>query len=251
MEIFANLNKNNLHHAYLIEGDREEIMPELFKFLESLGVKTSANPDFCHISVDSFKIEDARNLKSVEHEKSFSLGHSSLGNRPTGDATGEATGKKIFLISANNFLLEAQNTLLKIFEEPIENTHFFVIVPDKNTLLKTLVSRFYLIETKISPEQELKEAEKFIKMSLKDRIDFVKELLVEAEEKEEIIVIDSTRSKALKFLNVLESVLSSKFLKNYSANYFAHIFKVREFLNQPGSSAKTLMESVALIVPNF
>jgi len=238
MEIFANLDKNNLHHAYLIEGAREEIVSELLKFVESLGVKTSANPDFCHISVDSFKIEDARNLKSVEYEKGFS------------------TGKKIFLISANNFLLEAQNTLLKIFEEPIENTHFFLIVPDKNTLLKTLVSRFYLIETRTNLETELEEAEKFIKMSLKDRIDFLKELLAESEE-EEIIVIDSTRSKALKFLNALESVLVSKmpFDKKMSRGIFdtqaclAHIFKVREYLNQPGSSTKSLMESVALIVP--
>ncbi len=239
MNLINHLDKNNLHHAYLIEGAREEIVPELFKFIESLGVKTSANPDFCHISMDSFKIEDARNLKSVEYEKGFS------------------TGKKIFLISANNFLLEAQNTLLKIFEEPIENTHFFLIVPDKNILLKTLVSRFYLISTKLPARQglagkneELKEVEKFIKMSLKDRIDFIKELLVEAEEEDEIVAIDSTRSKALKFLNALESVLVSKGIFDTQA-CFAHVFKVREFLNQPGSSAKTLMESVTLTTPNF
>jgi len=150
MEILDNLDKNNLHHAYLIEGTEEEIVPEIFKFMEILGIETSANPDFYHISVDSFKIEDARNLKSVEHEKSFS------------------TGKKIFLISANNFLLEAQNTLLKIFEEPIENTHFFIIIPNTDTLLKTLVSRFYLIKTKTKLGDELKEAEKFI-MIYKDK----------------------------------------------------------------------------------
>ena len=72
MEILENLNKNNLHHAYLIEGAREEIIPKIFKFMEDLGIKTSGNPDFCHISLDSFKIEDAHNLKSVEYEKSFS-----------------------------------------------------------------------------------------------------------------------------------------------------------------------------------
>ena len=32
-------NKDNLHHAYLIEGNREEILPEIFEFSESLGVK--------------------------------------------------------------------------------------------------------------------------------------------------------------------------------------------------------------------
>ena len=251
MEILDNLDKNNLHHAYLIEGAEEEIVPEIFKFMEILGIKISANPDFCHISVDSFKIEDARNLKSVEHEKSFS------------------TGKKIFLISANNFLLEAQNTLLKIFEEPIENTHFFIIIPNTDTLLKTLVSRFYLIKTKTKLGDELKEAEKFMALPLKNRIDFIKELLVEPEKDAGIVLLDSTRSKALKFLNALETISQSKFLKNSSGLtlpgvpggthtiqnsleiYFKHIFKVREFLNQPGSSVKNLMESLALITPNL
>ncbi|MFA6585670.1 MAG: hypothetical protein WCS86_00720 [Candidatus Paceibacterota bacterium] len=257
MSILENLDKNNLHHAYLIEGVREEIVPEILVLMKNLGIETSSNPDFCHISVDSFKIEDARNLKSVEYEKGFS------------------NGKKIFLISANNFLLEAQNTLLKIFEEPIENTHFFLIVPDKNILLKTLVSRFYLIPTKQNLDEGLKkEAEKFIKMPLRDRIDFIKELLTEAEENTEALPSQgeskaSARSKALKFLNALEAMLNSKFVKNFSGLTlpgvpggthtvqnslqicYQHIFKVREFLNQPGSSVKTLMESVALTIPSF
>jgi DNA polymerase III delta prime subunit len=253
MDILENLDKNNLHHAYLLEGAEEEITPEILKFIKSLGIKTLGNPDFCHMSFDSFKIEDARNLKSIEYEKGF------------------GKGKKIFLISANNFLLEAQNTLLKIFEEPIENTHFFIIVPDKNALLKTLVSRFYLIKTKAGLQNEMKEAEKFIAMPIRNRIDFIKELLAEAEEDEENLSIEtsSVRSKALKFLNALETKLQNKFEKNFSGltlpgvpggahtvqnsfqTCFAHIFKVREFLNQPGSSAKSLMESVALIVPNL
>ncbi|MCX6751812.1 MAG: hypothetical protein NT161_03575 [Candidatus Nomurabacteria bacterium] len=233
MEILANLDKDNLHHAYLIEGAQEEIVPEIFKFIESLGIKTSGNPDFCHMSFDSFKMDDARDLKSVEYEKGFGI------------------GKKIFLISANNILLEAQNTLLKIFEEPIENTHFFIIVPNTDTLLKTLVSRFYLIKTKPELAEELKNAEKFIMMSTKNRIDFIKEMLVEGEEDGEIVSINSSRSKALKFLNALEIVLHKKFLKNSLQACFAQIFKVREFLSQPGSSAKNLMESIALIVPSF
>lgn len=238
MNILEHLDKNNLHHAYLLEGEQEEIVPEILKFIKSLGIKTSGNPDFLQMSFDSFKIEDARNLKSVEYEKGF------------------GTGKKIFLISANNFLLEAQNTLLKIFEEPIENTHFFIIVPDKNILLKTLVSRFYLISARQDLAEEFKkEAEKFIKMPIKDRIDFIKGLLAETEgDNEENLVVEllSARAKALKFLNALETLMSKKISRTtLDINCFEHLFKVREFLNQPGSSAKSLMESVALIVPKI
>lgn len=235
-DILKHLDKNNLHHAYLIEGAREEIIPEIIKFLEGLGVSTIGNSDFIHINLDSFKIEDARNLKSYGMQKGFS------------------SGKKIFIVSANNFLLEAQNSLLKMFEEPIENTHFFLIVPDINALLKTLVSRFYLIKSETKINGETQEAEEFIVMPLRNRIDFIKELLAEPESEnedgEEIAVLDSTRSKALKFLNTLESVLHSNLKKNSSnVTIFDHLFKVREYLRMPGSSAKSLMESVALIIP--
>lgn len=251
--ISKHLDKNNLHHAYLIEGAGNEIVTEVTKFLKELGINTVGNPDFVHIQLDSFKMEDARNLKSYAAQKSFS------------------STKKIFIISANNFLLEAQNSLLKIFEEPVENTHFFLIVPDTNVLLKTLVSRFYLISPKtISPktvfgvtpktvlgERENKDAEKFIALSLKNRIDFIKELLIALEEEDEegneIVALDSSRSKALKFLNELESFMHQKTMskRHFDIEIFQHFFKVREFLRMPGSSAKTLMESVALVIPSF
>jgi len=230
------LDKDNLHHAYLIEGNRDEIVPEITEFLKDMGIETLGNPDFTHIELDSFKIEDARNLKSYGIEKGFSS---------------EKNAKKIFIISANNFLLEAQNSLLKMFEEPIENTHFFLITPDANALLKTLVSRFYFIKSK-SEGDNFVDAEKFINMSLSKRIDFLKELLAESEEEIENSS-DSPRTKALQFLNTLELTLYQKTVSKGTRDtkFFEHIFKVREFLRIPGSSAKTLMESVALIVPNM
>ncbi|OGI94522.1 hypothetical protein A3A03_02385 [Candidatus Nomurabacteria bacterium RIFCSPLOWO2_01_FULL_40_18] len=239
--IKKHLDKNNLHHAYLIEGARDEIVPEVLSFCEILDVKTSGNPDFCQITVDSFKIEEAFSLRAMSSDKGFS------------------SGKKLFLISFNSITLDAQNVLLKMFEEPIENTHFFLVVPDVNSLLKTLVSRFYLIKNE-NTSVFGGEAEKFISLPLRSRIDFIKELLTEEEledeEGNEIIALDSTRSKALKFLNALEKVLHGKLVNNFSVQNslqvcLQHFFKVREFLRMPGSSTKTLMESVALVVPNL
>ncbi|MBI3305614.1 hypothetical protein HYZ82_00565 [Candidatus Nomurabacteria bacterium] len=237
--INQHLDKNNLHHAYLLEGEREAVAGEVLKFMDELEVKTAGNPDFTHIALDSFKIEDARNLKSFANERAFS------------------GGKKIFMISANSLLLEAQHSLLKMFEEPVENTHFFVIVPDANSLLKTLVSRFYVVSARQDLASEVKNAEKFIGMPLQKRINFIKELLVEPEETDgegnEVVVLDSTRSKALKFLNALELILHKNLMSkpafDTEAKCFEHFFKIRKFLRMPGSSVKMLMESVALIVP--
>ena len=143
-----------------------------------------------------------------------------------------------------------------MLEEPIENTHFFLIVPDASALLKTFVSRFYIVSAR--QDLAVNDAEKFIKMPLQNRIDFIKELITEAEdEDEEVAALDSARSKSLKFLNALESVLHQKVFRKTLENSsvftqpFQQIFKAREFLRQPGSSTKSLMESVALVVPNF
>lgn len=235
--LFKHLDKNNLHHAYLIEGAKEQIVPEILKFFEDNKIKTSGNPDFCEIVVDNFKIDEAFSLRAMSSDKAISA------------------SPKIFLVVVNSFTLDAQNVLLKMFEEPIENTHFFLVVPDVNSLIKTLVSRFYFISTRQDLVEDREQAEKFINMPLLKRIDFVKELLVETEKEDDLGAqlpnIDSTRSKALKFLNSLEAVLHKKLVSKtvFDTRFFEHIFKVRKFLRMPGSSTKTLMESVALVIP--
>lgn len=241
------LDKDNLHHAYLIEGKKEEIISELFIFLESIGVKTSGNLDFNHLIMDSMKAKDARNIKSQSLE------------RPISD------NKKVFVISVNSFLIEAQNTLLKMFEEPIENTIFFVIVPDTAIILPTLLSRFNVIKIKEESKIGLRQAEEFLKMSLSDRIAFIKEVIILSKDKNEDeedfeipaqIENESNRSRALKFLNSVEKILHEKlitknFNKDTNLDFFYKILKAREYLSESGSSIKNIMEGVALVVPKL
>lgn len=233
-KISKHLNENNFHHAYLIEGNKDEIVNQILQYMESIGINTIGNSDFYHIKEDNIKIDHAKNLKSLTYEKSFS------------------DGKRFFLISTNNILLEAQNTLLKIFEEPILNTVFFVVLPSADTLLKTFVSRFYRIKADPNLDNNLKNAEMFLKMEISGRLSFLKDFILVKEKEGE----DSIYLKAINFLNALETTLHNKILKeekykNIKTDFFEHFFKVREFLRQPGSSAKTLMESIAIIVPNL
>lgn len=245
MKISEHFDKNNLHHAYLIEGIKEEIIPELFSFVEELKIKTTGNPDFYHTSIDNFKIQDALNLRNMGSERSFS----NIENN-----------KKIFILCINRFTGDAQGVLLKMFEEPIENTHFFVITPNVDNLFKTFVSRFYLIKTEknLETSEDIKNAKVFVSMNLKDRLDFIKDKILEKgknnndeESDEEQGSSESNQTKALRFLDNLEFILNEKNAgKNLKdVSFFDQIFKAREFIRQPGSSAKMLLESVALSVP--
>ncbi|MEO5635288.1 MAG: hypothetical protein ABIS26_01805 [Candidatus Paceibacterota bacterium] len=239
MNIFDELGKENLHHAYLIEGKKEECLSKILEYCSRVEIRTEGNPDFYEVAFDTFKIDDALHIRSLGQDKSFS------------------NQKKIFIISTNSITIDAQNVMLKIFEEPIMGTRFFVIVPEINSLLKTFASRFYVIKNNCENKEGLNEAEKFISLSTRDRLDYIKDLLIEPEEEDPegnpVTLSESPRSKALLFLNTLENALHTRFLKNPKKTYiiFGHFFKVREFLRMPGSSTKSLMESVALIIPNF
>ena len=141
-----------------------------------------------------------------------------------------------------------------MFEEPIENTHFFLVMSDKNVLLRTLFSRFYFLSFKNISEEEIKKVENFIKMNISARVDFIKDMLKETDEgeNEEIITQNSARARALNFLNTLEYVLHKKLqIQNSFVDVLEHLLKVRKFLRMPGSSAKNLMESVALTMPKI
>ena len=247
MNIKKHLDKNNLHHAYLIEGSKADILPEIFIFLSGMGIETKGNPDFTHIDIDSFKIDEAFFLRDMSNQKAFS------------------ENKKIFIISANSFSPDAQNAMLKMFEEPIVDTHFFIIVPEVDALIRTLVSRFYLIKNE-TENIKIKEIEEFLASTLPARIEYIKNLLADVaenededdEEVEKTLALESKRSKALKFLNSLELALHNKKItcvghqdSRYPipVDFFEQIFQARKYIRQPGSSAKTLLESVALSIP--
>lgn len=226
--------KDNPHHAYLIEGRAAEIVPEIFASLEAEGFSPAGNPDLYQITLDTMKVDDARELRAQAVEKSFN---------PKG---------KAFIIAANAILGDAENTLLKMLEEPVPGTRFFLIVPDRHVLLGTLLSRMHVIAGERGSEK--KEAEAFVAMRPAARIEYLKNFMAEAKEDEEDRAADSARSRALRFLDSLESVLHEQFFGGASAPahevaFFEQIFRVRGYLRMPGSSVKNLMESVALAVP--
>ncbi|AJC86320.1 DNA polymerase III subunit delta' [Campylobacter sp. RM16704] len=60
---------------------------------------------------------------------------------------------KIIVILAKSFREEAQNFLLKLFEEPPKNVYFIIVAPSKNVFLPTILSRFIIEKYKIQKEK--------------------------------------------------------------------------------------------------
>lgn len=217
--------RGDLHHACLIEGDKVTIIPALRAFFEKeLNFATQGNPDFYVGEYTSFSIDDGRRLIESAMRKSLQ-------------------GRKIFVTTFTTITHEAQNALLKLFEDPKENTHFFLITPDAHTLLGTLRSRLFLLaETQGTLDlTQRKTAHEFLTYSKKDRLAFLKGI-IDAKDK------DAARV----FLDALTEELHTQLHAKDAGHATAGLLEVvsaRHYLLDRSSSLKLLLEHVALTLP--
>jgi DNA polymerase III delta prime subunit len=219
-----------LHHAYILEGERDPTYEALKVFLEKdLNFSIKGNPDFYFLTTEKFGVDESRELKERQQQKAI------------------AGGKKIFVILANTFSREAQNSLLKILEEPTEGTHFFIIMPSADRLLPTLQSRVMIIRSKegAMATGSAFKAEEFIKAKPALRLEMIKGML-ERLKKGEI-----TKSNFLAFLNEIEQIKATKVRSNTPANErrnMEELLKMRNYIQDQSSSAKLILEYLALTI---
>jgi len=224
-----------LHHAYFIVGD-SSVLLLLNTFLEEqVKIKTRANSDFWHGKFATFTIDNARSLASSQERKAFGENL-----EVTRDSTkGHNEGKKIFIIETDFITEEAQNALLKVFEEPTAGTHFFIISP-QDTLLPTLRSRVQIIEFESSQIKKL-ESESILALTLAERMVKVKEIT------EGISDEEKTKQDAITFLNTIEKELYEKGVEKYSKS-LAITVAARESLYARGTPIKMVLEHVVLTI---
>ena len=225
-----------LHHAYCLEGRRENILNILLKFLEDglkFGVK--GNPDFYSGDFDTLGIEEGRTINQMQSRRAVS----SL--------------RRIFIISANFITKEAQNSLLKMFEEPSGGAVFFLIIPSASILLPTLRSRMMIVNlnhiesSNNSLSTALFDIKKFIKSPIAERLAMVKKIA------DKIADEEVSRSIAVDFLNNLEREILDKSTsadaKRNNLYVFNEIDKCRNYAGDRSPSIKILLEHIALIMP--
>ena len=221
-------NLENLHHAYIIEGDTKVVTLELLSFLEhELRVPAKGNPDFWHREFDAFGISDAHALKEIQTRK------------------GVGGGKKFFVFSFLNITEEAQNALLKMFEEPTEGTHFFAITPSLARIVPTLLSRVVVISTAYAPKSGdislEKMTEQFLRYSPSKRI-----LLVQG------IIKEKDKNAAREFLNSLDVALwqnSKNGRREDAVRGTKEVMQARKNLSTRSPSVKLILEHLSLVLP--
>lgn len=213
-------DKENLHHAYVCVGNKEQVLESVLSFVENeLGLRIAGNPDIRVEQFESFGIDDARRLNSAQLKKPI------LGDR------------MIFVVTLDNATMEAQNSLLKMFEEPTDNTHFFIVSQTQSIFVPTLLSRVQLEEMKEAEGADAKEfANKFLSSTKSERIGFLKD-----------VIDEKNKGQALNILNSLERVLYTKEGTKESDAYET-INLCRRYINDRGASVKILMEYLALNV---
>ncbi len=249
MSSFIDINPKNLHHAYLLEGEKENTFQALLDFLDKdLNFSTVANPDFWLGDFDSLGIDDSREIKSFQSRKAF------VGER------------KVLVIKTNFITHEAQNSLLKVFEEPTADSHLFLIIPSAESLLPTLKSRLTIVKTVgiVSPSQKCGDSiptflvGEFLEGNVAKRLEFVKVFLPKKKDEK------ADKAGAISFLNELEKELYQKFKKESKAkftcrggrlplppdleNTFSEIRKCRSYLSDRAPSVKMILEHLSQII---
>ncbi len=200
-----------IHHAYYIEGSASAF--DAYKDL----IKPFWSGKF-----ERFGIDDARTLIALASLKNFN--------------------EAVFFVCAASITSDAQQSLLKLFEEPQAGTTFVLLAPH-GSLLPTLKSRMlpYTELSTVAKDSPLQiEARRFLKIEGKDRSEFIAKMLKDEE---------GLKERMRDFINALEIELAKDVKKNKQG--LEDIAMVRDYLGDKAPSLKMLLEHLAVSLPSF
>ncbi len=202
------------HHSYLLSGPSFPIHTALKQVLHNVwGIPVTQPPIVFEYIHDTFGIDESRHLHSFASRKGF----------------GE---KQFFIIRAHTLTHQAQNALLKLFEEPSESVCFFLIVPNGDTLLPTLRSRFEHIS--LAPSgQRTEEGNLFLSSTIAERLGHIVNILKEKD-------IESARELVATLAHAVHTTTAKE-----------AICRAERYLNGPSPSLKQVLEGLTYSLPRL
>ncbi|MFA5998164.1 MAG: hypothetical protein WC814_02145 [Candidatus Paceibacterota bacterium] len=219
------------HHAFVIEAGAEEGIEAAQAWAErELGMKVQGNPDIIVLKYGLLSVEDARRVSELAAGAPFA-----------GDT-------KVVIIAANRAYHEAQNALLKLFEEPPSGTYLFFILPSLGGLLPTLRSRVQVLDTHKGLRKSFipAAAAEFMKASKEKRSALIKNLTSGKDEEER----RENREEAIAILNGVEAVAYEKLKRGDGvAALLSDIATLRGHLYDRSAPVRMILEHLSLVIP--
>ena len=178
----------------------------------------------------NYPMHSTRIIKNEEKEE-FLIAQATATIKEAYIATSE---KKYIFLCGSTFRKEAQNSLLKILEEPPKNVIFIIITNSKSSLLPTIYSRLpykYLKKSTLKNESILD----INKLDLKDIYNFLK---------------DNQKISKQEAKDIVESILikvnSQKIkLSQKELDFFSKAIKLLELNSRPINVLTTLLLSIS------
>ncbi|MFA7302626.1 MAG: hypothetical protein WC030_02660 [Candidatus Paceibacterota bacterium] len=217
------------HHAFVIEAEVEEGVARALEWTEKeLGMVTKANPDVVVLKYGLFSVEDARKVHAVATQAPLRGTH------------------KVIVIAAARAYHEAQNALLKLFEEPTPGTYLFLILPTLGGLLPTLRSRVQVLKAGTEQHTVASElAHEFLKAAPKKRGAMIKKLTSGKDEDER----RDNRDKVLAIVNGVEAVMYRSEPSIQRTALLEDTARLRDFLHDRSAPVKMILEHLSLVIP--
>jgi hypothetical protein len=204
------------HHAYILENWAEEELEETIDAIKNIFGKKVDGRDIFSETQNSFGIKESRNLK----EKAYST--------PFGE-------HKLFFIKILNITKEAENALLKLFEEPPAKSLFFIFSKKLN-LSKTLLSRTIKISAQVETENLL--FRKIKEMTIGEKIEQAKKISDKTKE-------DGDKNDVIHLLNSIEEYIrkNSKMNKEISI-ILKEIENSKDYIKDKSAGVKMILENI-------
>jgi hypothetical protein len=213
---------NAIHHAIVYEGDRTAGLARARVYVEhDIGIPYEVNADVSVYTSDQYTIDEARELKARAYQT------------PLGSA-------QVFVLAVRHLTHQAQNALLKLFEEPANNTYFVLVVPSIEILLPTVRSRMAYGGRVTGELVERDFALKFLVAAVPERIKMLQPLYTNVKDADK----QAVRTRARHIVDAFEATLHEDLHTNASA--LKEIAFVRQYLGDTSSSLKMLLEHLAV-----
>ena len=209
-----------IHHAYAYEGPQSALAALAEDARERFGFAAEHSPDAHVRGFEKFGIEESRWLIEA-------------------GALRASGGRALFVLGIAGITSEAQQALLKLFEEPQEGSVYVVLVPH-GALLPTVRSRMLAYPALIEADAGTKDAAKFLALGGRERSDFIAKLLKDD---------DGARERVRDFVNALEAALRAKTGDAKAREALGDVAMARGYLQDRSPSLKMLLEHLALALP--